>query len=485
MTEAAPANVVAMPHGRVPPHSLDAERSLLGGLLLDGTAIDDVLLVVRGADFYRDAHRKIFEAMVDVTQRNVRIDRVSVKDALVRVGAFEAVGGDDYVDLLDQIVPTAANLAYYAKIIADKSLQRRIIETASAIVQLGYEQHGDVAEYADQSEAKMFEVRTAAAAAEFTHIGEMIKPVFMDIEARAQRDTTLVGVPSGLEKLDEMTNGFKRENLVIIAARPGMGKTALAGDIALAVAKNGGGVGFFSLEMSREELTTRMLATMAKVNSKNIESGRLSPAEWGRLAGAANKLQALPIHFFAKDEVSASEIRARGRRLSAQLSGTKTPLAMIIVDYLQLMYLDESAERRDVAIGRNTRQLKGLAKQLQVPVLLLAQLNREVEKRPNKRPQMSDLRESGSIENDADLIIFVFREEEYKRTDENRGVAELIIGKQRSGPRGVVRVGFVAEYSSFQDLYGSTMKSLEQQNLALPKTPEREEPPPPGDEDAR
>lgn len=471
------SNVVALPHGRIPPHNLDAECSLLGGILLDPTSVDDVLEIVHSSDFYRDAHRKIFEAIVDLAQRCEPVDRVQVKNKLTSLGMLDAAGGEEYVDKLDKFVPTASNLGHYAKIVAEKSLARRAIEVASWVAQMGYEQHGDVHEFVDQAEAKFFELRARSVKGEFLTVGELLKPVFKDIETRAEHAGKLIGLSSGLERLDDMTNGFKAGELAIIAARPSMGKSALATDIALTVAKAGGGVAFFSLEMTREALTMRMLSSVSGVQFQSLARGVLSDQEWGRLAAAAGALNTLPLHLFAKGEVSSGEVRAHSRRLAKKLAATPCPLKAILIDYLQLMYVDEGAERRDVAIGKNTRQLKDLAQQLGVPVILLAQLNRELEKRPDKRPRMADLRESGSIENDADLIIFVHRPEYYRPgVEELRGLAELIIGKQRNGATGLVKVKWEPKCMTFRDLYELPP---EPEQMALPAGPPGEEPPPP------
>lgn len=481
----APSNVIALPHGRTPPHNLDAERSLLGGLLLDGEAIDEVLELVHGTDFYRDAHRKIFEAMVDLAQRTEPIDRVQVKNKLVELGAFDGAGGDDYLDLLDKIVPTAANLQYYAKIVSEKSLARRTIEAATLTAQLGYEQHGEVHDFVDQAEARFFDLRSQSALGEFKTARELLPGVFKEIERRHESDGSLIGVTTGLEQLDVFTGGL-RVGLTIIAARPSMGKSALAKGMARAVCEDGGAVAYFSLEDTADQVVLRLLSDVSGLNLHQLSSGKLLEREWGVLASAAGKLADLQLHIYGKGEVSAGEIRAQSRRLFRKCSEPKVtpsgetkkiPLRAIFIDYLQLMYVDDDEERRDIAIGKNTRQLKGLAQQLGVPVVLLAQLNRQLEHRPEKRPRMSDLRESGAIENDGDVIMFIYRDEIYNPNTEDKGVAEIIIGKNRNGPTGTVRVGWVKECTSFRNLYQAPP---DPEQAALPL---REEPPPPTDRD--
>ena len=794
----APAsNVTALPHGRVPPHNLDAERSLLGGILLDSLAFNDIVEIVHADEFYRDAHRKVFEAMSSLQARSQPIDRITVKDELTALGAFEAVGGDEFIDLLDKIVPTAANLAWYAKIVHDKALSRRLIEAASAISQLGYEQHGDVGEFADEAERRIFAVTEQRNSVSFEAVKPVIGRVFKNIEALYERQEEITGIPTGFADLDRLTSGFQPGDLVILAARPSMGKaqpldapvltptgfvpmgeliagsliigadgkphrvlavfpqgdkpvfrvrftdgatveccdehlwytttraegrrpagsgsvkslaelrsslqvpgepgrlnhrvpvvapvefapravkprlpaylmglllgdgcfrgvnirfkkrtlrltdagrayvaearaaadgpsqtrlalehyglygrssldkfipddyryasvrerldvlrglfdtdghvivpggrtveystssSQLARDVVWLARSLGGivsrqeripayeyrgerktgapsvrlrigfsngivpvssakhlarwnhesdrflarfiesvepveskpcqcilvdsadhlyvtsdfvvthntafclniathvgcraqyqkkkcGVGMFSLEMPKEQLVMRMLSSEARVDSQRIRTGKLIESDWTKLAQAAGVLADANIHIDDTPAVSALELRAKSRRLFAKYENTDAPIRMIIIDYLQLMRGNERVDSREQQISEISRSLKALAKELGIPVLALSQLNRSLEKRPDKRPMMSDLRESGAIEQDADTIMFIYREEVYEKEKEDvRGVAEIIIGKQRNGPIGAANLAFIHENTRFENL---------------------------------
>ena len=772
-----PTALVAVPHGRVPPHNLDAERSLLGGILLDGQAFNDIVGQVTPDEFYREAHRKIFEAMSSLAEKSQPIDRITLKDALTAQGAFDAVGGDEFIDLLDKFVPTAANLAYYAKIVHEKALARRLIEAAGMISQLGYEQHGDIGDFADECERRIFSVTEQKTTVAFEQVKPVIARVFKNIEALYERQEEITGIPTGFADLDRLTSGFQPADLVILAARPSMGKaqpldslvltpggfvtmgslqpgalvigadgkphkvlaifpqgekqvfrvrftdgatveccdehlwltttrlesrrpggegsvkslaeirqslrvtgepdrlnhripivgpidfspreeplrlapyllglllgdsdlrginvrfdeaqvsadglassagparsrTRLAldsyglsglddkelrfipGDYLRASARErlellrglldtggqvlapwgntveyttrapqlaegvvwlarslGGmvsrqegenirirlwftnglvpvtaskhlarwnaesrnlagrsiesvdsvgekpcqcilidsedhlyvtndfvvthntacclniathvgvrgmfnrkrcGVGIFSLEMPKEQLVMRMLASEARVDSQRIRTGKLIESDWAKLAQAAGVLADANIHIDDSPAVSALELRAKCRRLYAKYENTEQPLRLIVIDYLQLMRGNERIDSREQQISEISRSLKALAKELGIPVLALSQLNRSLEKRPDKRPLMSDLRESGAIEQDADTILFIYREEVYEKDKEDvKGVAEVIIGKQRNGPIGVVNLAFIHEHTRFENL---------------------------------
>jgi replicative DNA helicase len=775
-----PASVVALPHGRVPPHNLDAEKSLLGGILLDSEAFAEVVEIVRPDEFYRDAHRKVFEAMSALFGKSQPIDRITVKDELTAMGIFEAVGGDEFIDLLDKIVPTAANLAYYAKIVHEKALARRLIEAASSIAQLGYEQHGDVGEFADESERRIFAVTEQRTAVSFVHVKPIIAATFKNIEALYERQEEITGIPTGFADLDRLTSGFQPGDLVILAARPSMGKAQpldapvltptgyvrmgriragssvigadgkahrvlavfpqgekqvfrlrfsdgalveccddhlwqtktraenvlgicsvkplseirrslrvggvadhrvpmvapiefaaraeplllepyllglllgdggllerriaggapagphpvsvdglasvvqpqarlstislalehyglsdagesfiperylhasaaerldlvrglldgggevvegeqaadfttsslrLADNVAWIVRSLGGtalraeavtldaapvfelrlrfphgivpvsssrqlarwnagtrgsveryitdvepvgrkpcqcilidspdhlyvtsdfvlthntacclniathvgcraqyqnkrcGVGIFSLEMPKEQLVMRMLASEARVDSQRIRTGKLIESDWAKLAQAAGVLADANIHIDDTPAISALELRAKCRRLFAKYESSDQPIRLIVVDYLQLMRGNERIDNREQQIAEISRSLKALAKELGIPLLALSQLNRSLEKRPDKRPMMSDLRESGSLEQDADTILFIYREEVYEKEKEDvKGVAEIIIGKQRNGPIGTANLAFIHEHTRFENL---------------------------------
>ena len=449
----------AVPAGRVPPQNLDAERSVLGGVLLDNAALNDVLELLKPEDFYRDAHRKIFEAMCALSSRNEPIDRVTLKDELTALGAYEAVGGEDFIDLLDKLVPSAANLSYYARIVHEKALARRVIEAAHAIATQGYEQAGEVGEFLDEAERRIFSITEEKAQSAFIHVREVVKQTFKTIELLYERQEEITGISTGFADLDRLTSGFQPGDLVILAARPSMGKTACCLNIATHVgcrAKFNGkriGVGIFSLEMPKEQLVMRMLSSEARVDSQRIRTGRLIESDWGKLAHAAGGLADANIHIDDSPGLSVLELRAKSRRLAGRFSESDAPLGLIVVDYLQLMKGNERIDSREQQVSEISRSLKALAKELGIPVLALSQLNRSLEKRPDKRPQLADLRESGSLEQDADTILFIFREEVYeKEKEEVKGIAEIIVGKQRNGPIGTANAAFLQEFTRFENL---------------------------------
>jgi replicative DNA helicase len=450
---------IAVPPGRMPPQNLDAERSVLGGVLLDNVAFNDILEVLKPEDFYRDAHRKVFEAMCALFSRSEPIDRVTLKDELTVLGAYEAVGGEDFIDLLDKLVPSAANLSYYATIVHEKALARRVIEAAHTIAALGYEQAGEVGEFVDDAERRLFAITEEKARSAFTHVREVVKSTFKTIEQLYERQEEITGISTGFSDLDRLTSGFQPGDLVILAARPSMGKTACALNLATHVgcrARFNGkriGVGIFSLEMPKEQLVMRMLSSEARVDSQRIRTGRLIESDWPKLAQAAGLLADANIHIDDSPALSVLELRAKSRRLAGRFSDSEAPLGLVIIDYLQLMKGNERVDSREQQISEISRSLKALAKELNMPVLALSQLNRSLEKRPDKRPQLSDLRESGSIEQDSDTVIFLFREEVYEKDKEDvKGIAEIIIGKQRNGPIGVANAAFIHEFTRFENL---------------------------------
>jgi len=458
-TAEAKGQLLPVPPGRVPPHNLDAERSVLGGVLLDNQSINELLELLKPEDFYRDAHRKIFEAMCALSGKSEPIDRVTLKDALRALGALEAVGGESFIDLLDTVVPSAANLLYYGRIVHDKAMSRRMIEAASAICAQGYEQQGEVGEFLDEAERRVFAVTEDKVRTAFTPLREIVKTAFKTIEALYERQEEITGIPTGFADLDRLTSGFQKGDLVIVAARPSMGKTSLVLNVAAHVGVRATfegkrcGVGIFSLEMAKEQLVMRMLASEARVDSHRMRTGRLIESDWGKLAKAAGELAEANIHIDDSPAVSPLELRAKSRRLAARFSESEHPLRLLIVDYLQLMKGNERIESREQQISEISRSLKALAKELAVPIIALSQLNRALEKRPDKRPQLSDLRESGSLEQDSDTVCFIYREEVYdKEKDDVKGVAELIVGKQRNGPIGTASVAFLNEFTRFENL---------------------------------
>jgi replicative DNA helicase len=398
-TARAGTALTAVSGGRVPPQSLDAERSVLGGVLLDNQAFDDVLEIVKPEDFYREPHRRVFEAMQALASRTEPIDRITVKNELTANGVFAAVGGDDFIDLLDKLVPSASNLAYYAKIVREKAILRRLIEAAHAIAAAGYEQQGAVGEFVDEAERKVFAITEQKAQNAFTAVKDVVHTAFKLIQQLYERQEEITGTPSGFADLDRLTSGFQPGDLVILAARPSMGKTAFCLNIATHVGCRARvnqkkiGVAIFSLEMPKEQLVMRMLASEARVDAQRLRTGKLIESDWSKLAMAAGVLADANIHIDDSPTVSALELRAKCRRLASRYSQSEAPLGLIIVDYLQLMKGNERIDSREQQISEISRALKGLAKELKLPVLALSQLNRSLEKRPDKRPQLSDLRE--------------------------------------------------------------------------------------------
>jgi replicative DNA helicase len=436
-------------NARLAPQALEAERSVLGGVLLTNEALYDILEQVKADDFYRESHRKIFSAMTELAQRNEPIDVITLGDELRKTGELEAVGGVPYLASLDTAVPATANLSRYAKIVRDKALSRRLIEAAHNIAREGYEQIGDVDDLLDSAEQKIFDVTEKKQQAAFTPLSVSVKRVFSNLEQLYERQTDITGVPTGFEHLDKMTAGLQRGDLIIVAGRPSMGKTTVVMNMAAHVAIEGKlPTAVFSLEMSADSLTTRMFASEARVNSMRLRTGKLLDSDWPKLARAADRMFRAPMYIDDSAGLTALEMRAKCRRLKAK-HGT---LGLVVVDYLQLMKGKPGTDSREQEISDISRGLKALAKELEVPVIALSQLNRSLERREDKRPVMSDLRESGAIEQDADIIAFIYRDEVYNKESPEKGIAEIIIGKQRNGSIGTVRVAFIGEYTRFENL---------------------------------
>jgi len=447
------------PVGRIPPQNLDAERSVLGGILLDSSAFDDVQEICKAEDFYREAHRKVFEAMSTLAKKSEPIDRVTLKDALTQQGVFASIGGDDFIDLLDKVVPVTTNVAWYARIVREKAVARRMIEAGQAIAAQGFEQQGEVGDFLDDAQRRIFAITEQQNQTGFVAVQTIVKDAFKQIESLYARQEEITGISTGFADLDRMTSGFQPGDLVILAARPSMGKTAFCLNIAAHAAIRARfnakkiGVAMFSLEMPSVQLVMRMLSSEARVDAQRLRTGRLIESDWPKLAHAAGQLAETTMHIDDSPGLTALDLRAKCRRLAAKLLNTEAPLGLIIIDYLQLMKGNERIESREQQISEISRSLKGLAKELKVPVIALSQLNRSLEKRPDKRPIMSDLRESGAIEQDADTICFLYREEVYEKDNENvKGVAEVIIGKQRNGPIGTANVAFLHEFTRFENL---------------------------------
>ncbi len=435
---------------KVPPQNLEAEQSVLGGLLLDNFALNTVLELLETSDFYSEAHRKIFSSIVELSNRNEPCDLITLSNILKDQKRIEQVGGTAYLASLVDNVPSAVNIAYYAKIIKEKSILRRLIGTATEILNKSYDAGMDIDSVLDEAEHAIFEISENKIRPSFYPIRDIIKDSFKTIERLYAKKELVTGVATGFDKIDDITSGLQKSDLIIIAGRPSMGKTAFALNIAqYAALEMGVPVAIFSLEMAKEQLATRMLAAEARVDSQRLRKGFLGETDWPKLTTAAGRLSEAPIYIDDTPAITAIEMKAKSRRLKAE-----NGLGLIILDYLQLMRGNSSRDSREQEISEISRSLKALAKELSVPVIALSQLNRKVEDRTSRRPQMADLRESGAIEQDADLIAFIYRDEVYNRSDDNpeKGIAEIIIGKQRNGPTGTVKLAFQEKYTRFENL---------------------------------
>ncbi len=432
---------------KIPPQNLEAEQAVLGSILLKEKAFGNVLELLNPDDFYRDAHRIIFEAMVTLFEKNEPHDLLTVSNLLRDSNQLEKIGGAAYLANLTSIVPVTTNIASYAKIIRQKAILRKLIAVNTDIASRCYEEQGEIDTLVDEAEQAIFEIASSKSNKGFTPIKAVIPEAFNTVNKLFESKELITGVPTGYSDIDKMTAGLQPSDLIIIAARPSMGKTSFAMNIAQNCAiENNTGVAVFSLEMSKEQLVMRLLSSVGKVDSQRIRTGKLQDYDWPNLNRAVGMLSDAPIYIDDTPAISILEMRAKTRRLAAQYD-----IGLVIVDYLQLMRGRGNADNRTQEISEISRSLKALAKEHNVPVIALSQLNRSVETRTDKRPMMSDLRESGAIEQDADVIAFIYREEVYKRTEENKGFAEVIIGKQRNGPTGIVNLTFHNAYTMFQN----------------------------------
>ncbi len=434
---------------RVPPQSLLAEEALLGGIMLDNSSLVQVSDYVREDDFYRPGNREIFKSILALAKNHEPIDLVTVADHLKQRQKLDEVGGSGYLASLVDNVHTAANLSAYARIVKNKSVLRSLIETATEIVEKSYGEVEDVDVLVDRAEKSILDVARKRNQAAITPIDEIVRDSFAAIDIAYRNNRPLTGIPSGFDEIDKMTCGFQNSDLIIIAGRPSMGKTSFALNIAHNAAAHPDDparVAFFSLEMSKEQLVTRLLCSQSELNAQTIRRGFLKDEDWPKLSDAAAVVSELPIYIDDTPAISAMELRAKARRLQNDKG-----LDLVIVDYLQLMRGD--GESREREISDISRALKAMAKELEVPVIALSQLNRSVESRIDKRPQLADLRESGAIEQDADVIMFVYRDEVYNPDKpENAGLAEILIRKQRNGPTGSVTLRFFGEFTTFRNI---------------------------------
>jgi len=435
---------------KLPPQNIEAEESILSAILIDNSTLLDILEFLTPEDFYRTAHQKIFSAITELFSKNEPVDLVTLSNKLTESGQLEDTGGAAYLSKLVDTVPLAVNARHYAKIIHDKASLRRLIEKSNSVVKKCFEDRGNVDDIIDFAESSIFEISGDKSRQAFSPIGELVVSNIDALEERQGNKSILTGVPSGFTRLDELTSGFQRSDLIILAARPAMGKTTLALNIARNAAIDANvPVAVFSLEMSKEQLSMRLLTAEARVDASRLRTGFFNKDDWVRLTNAASVLQQAPIYIDDSYSISTFDIRAKSRRLKMDKG-----LGLIIVDYLQLMKSHTHNERRDLEISEMSRSLKGLAKELDVPVIALSQLNRMLEQRSDKRPMLSDLRESGALEQDADVVAFIYRDEVYNKDENNpsRGKAEVILGKQRNGPVGTAYLTFLNSYTRFENL---------------------------------
>ena len=434
----------------VPPQNLEAEESVLGAMLLSPTAVGTVSEILSAADFYRESHAKIYRAALGLWSKGEPVDAITITDELDERGELEAVGGQSRIAELAALVPSTSNVEHYARIVKEMSTLRGLVRAGQEISRLGQERPGEVTDLVDRAEQIVFELGQQRVTSDFAHIEALLKESFERITQLYEAGAEITGVPSGYRELDLLTSGFQPGNLVILAARPSMGKSALG----LCVAANLGvrhsiPVALFTLEMSKSEVTQRMMCSEAKVESQRLRSGRLAPDDWPRLTAACDRLMKAPIYVDDTGSTTIMELRSKARRLKSR----EPSLGLIIVDYLQLMTSGASAENRVQEVSQISRALKVLARELEVPILAMSQLSRAVEQRHDKRPLLSDLRESGSLEQDSDLVFFVYRDEYYLGEEsEQQGIAEVILAKHRNGPTGTVKLSFLRRYAKFADL---------------------------------
>ena len=433
---------------RTLPHNLEAERCVLGAILIHNEAFNVAAELIDSHDFFRVAHRLVFDKMVGLNERGHVIDLVTIKDELGRSGHLDEVGGAAYVAGLADGVPRSTHVEHYARIVKEKATLRNLIHSASKILSTAYEAEQDAGTVLDQAEQEIFSIAEDRIHTGFVPLGDLVQGSFTAIEHLQQHKGLVTGIPTGFVDLDNLTSGFQPSDLIIIAARPSMGKTSFVLNVAQHIGtKTDRTVGFFSLEMSREQLFMRMLTSEAEVDSHRFRGGFLSERDYGRLSTALGRLAEARVYIDDSAGLGVLEARAKARRLKAEHG-----LDLLVIDYIQLMQGRGRFENRTQEVASISRALKGLAKELAVPVVALSQLSRAPESRSDRRPQLSDLRESGALEQDADVVMFIYRDEQYGATPENENLAEIIIGKQRNGPTGTVKMAFLKQYTRFANL---------------------------------
>jgi replicative DNA helicase len=435
----------------VPPQNLDAEESVLGAMMLSPAAVAAVseVLDADGHEFYRESHARIYRAALALYAKGEPVDAITLVDELDERGELEDVGGKARVHELAALVPASANARHYAQIVREASTLRGLIRAGGDISRLGWERPGDAAELVDRAEQIVFELSQQRTTSEFSHIEELLKESFERITALYESGAEVTGVPTGFRDLDRITSGFQPGNLIVVAARPSMGKSALAlCTIANLAVRNRTPVALFTLEMSKGEVTQRLMCSEAKVESQRLRTGKLAADDWPRLTAACDKLAKAPIYVDDSGGITMMEIRSKARRLKSK----HPDLGLIVVDYLQLMTSGTNPENRVQEVSQISRSLKVLARDLDVPIIAMSQLSRAVEQRHDKRPILSDLRESGSIEQDADIVCFIYRDEYYNDESDQQGLAEVIVAKHRNGPTDTVKLSFLKRYAKFADL---------------------------------
>jgi replicative DNA helicase len=433
---------------RTPPHDLLAEQSTLGGMLLSGDAVADVIEALRGTDFYVPKHELIFEAILSLYSHGEPTDVIAVTDELIKTGDLQRAGGADYLHSLTSIVPTAANAAYYASIVRERALLRRLVEAGTRIVQMGYNGQGDALDLVNTAQAEIYSVTGAEQAEDYVPLQIAVDAAVEEIEAARGRDGQMTGIPTGFAALDQLTNGLHPGQMIVVAARPAMGKSTLALDFARAAAiKADQPTIFFSLEMGKSEIAMRLMSAEGSVPLQSMRKGSLDSRDWTTIASTRGRINDAPLYIDDSPNMTLVEIRAKCRKLKQRVG-----LKMVVIDYLQLMTSGKRVESRQQEVSEFSRALKLLAKELQVPVIALSQLNRGAEQRADKKPAISDLRESGSIEQDADIVILLHREAAYEKDSPRAGEADLIVAKHRNGPTDTVTVAFQGHFSRFTDM---------------------------------
>ncbi|MGZ4318732.1 MAG: replicative DNA helicase [Gaiellaceae bacterium] len=445
------AEVARLPQSTapVPPQNLEAEESVLGAMMLSPGAIGAVSEVLDAGDFYRESHAKIYRAALTLYAKGEPVDAITLVDELEERGEIEDVGGKARVHELAALVPATSNAAHYARIVHEMGTLRGLIRAGSEIQRLGYDRPGETTDLVDRAEQLIFEIAQARVSSEFTHIEALLKESFERITQLYEAGIDITGTPSGFRDLDKMTSGFQPGQLIVLAARPSMGKSALGLCMAANIAvRSDTPVALFTLEMSKAEVTQRLMCSEGKVESQRLRSGKLAVDDWPRLTAACDKLAKAPIYVDDTGSITMMELRSKARRLKSK----HPTLGLIIVDYLQLMTSGGNAENRVQEVSQISRQLKVLARDLDTPILAMSQLSRAVEQRTDKRPLLSDLRESGAIEQDADMVMFVYRDEYYNEDSDQQGLAEIILSKNRNGPTGAEKLAFLKRFAKFADL---------------------------------